>query len=161
MQLDHAIAFKCDSKLSCESAMEYTSAHDHKPTIIVSDTDQRRLTTLATDALERFPDAAQVLLSEMERAVVVTGEAVPANVVQMGSGVVFRSDNGETRRVSLVFPGQADIAAGKISILTPIGAALIGLSQGQSIAWKTRDGRFRELTILSVESMAVDAMAQA
>lgn len=84
--------------------MEYTFAQDQKPSIIVSDTDQSRLTTLATDALERFPQAAQELLSEMERAAVVSAEAVPPNVVQMGSGVVFRSDNGETRRVTLVFP---------------------------------------------------------
>ena len=141
--------------------MEYTFAPDQKPSIIVSDTDQSRLTTLATDALERFPQAAQELLSEMERAAVVSAEAVPPNVVQMGSGVVFRSDNGETRRVTLVFPGQADIAAGRLSILTPIGAALIGLSEGQSIAWKTRDGRLRQLTILAVEGVAADAMAQA
>lgn len=141
--------------------MEYTFAQDQKPSIIVSDTDQSRLTTLATDALERFPQAAQELLSEMERAAVVSAEAVPPNVVQMGSGVVFRSDNGETRRVTLVFPGQADIAAGRISILTPIGAALIGLSEGQSITWRTRDGRLRQLTILAVEGMAADAMAQA
>jgi len=141
--------------------MEYTFAQDQKPRIIVSDTDQSRLTTLATDALERFPQAAQELLSEMERAAVVSAEAVPPNVVQMGSGVVFRSDNGETRRVTLVFPGQADIAAVRISILTPIGAALIGLSEGQSIAWKTRDGRLRQLTILAVEGVAADAMAQA
>jgi regulator of nucleoside diphosphate kinase len=141
--------------------MEYTFAQDQKPSIIVSDRDQSRLTTLATDALERFPQAAQELLSEMERAAVVSAEAVPPNVVQMGSGVVFRSDNGETRRVTLVFPGQADIAAGRISILTPIGAALIGLSEGQSIAWKTRDGRVRQLTVLAVEGVAADAMAQA
>jgi regulator of nucleoside diphosphate kinase len=141
--------------------MEYTFAQRQKPSIIVSDTDQSRLTTLATDALERFPQAAQELLSEMERAAVVSAEAVPPNVVQMGSGVVFRSDNGETRRVTLVFPGQADIAAGRISILTPIGAALIGLSEGQSIAWKTRDGRLRQLTILAVEGVAADAMVQA
>jgi regulator of nucleoside diphosphate kinase len=141
--------------------MEYTFAQDQKPSIIVSDRDQSRLTTLATDALERFPQAAQELLSEMERAAVVSAEAVPSNVVQMGSGVVFQSDNGETRRVTLVFPGQADIAAGRISILTPIGAALIGLSEGQSIAWKTRDGRLRQLTILAVEGVAADAMAQA
>jgi regulator of nucleoside diphosphate kinase len=141
--------------------MEYTFAQDQKPSIIVSDTDQSRLTTLATDALDRFPQAAQELLSEMERAAVVSAEAVPPNVVQMGSGVVFRSDNGETRRVTLVFPGQADIAAGRISILTPIGAALIGLSEGQSIAWKTRDGRLRQLTILAVECVAADATAQA
>ena len=142
------------------NVMEYTFEHRQKPSIIVSHMDQRRLTTLATDALERFPEVAEELLSEMERADVVTAEAIPPNVVQMGSGVVFQSDNGETRRVSLVFPGQADIAAGRISILTPIGAALIGLSEGQCIAWKTRDGRSRQLTILAVEGMAADAMAQ-
>lgn len=141
--------------------MEYKFEHRQKPSIIVSDTDQRRLTTLATDALERFPEVAEELLSEMERADVVTAEAIPPNVVQMGTDVVFQSDNGETRRVRLVFPGQADIAAGRISILTPIGAALIGLSEGQSIAWKTRDGRWRHLTILAVEGMASDARAQA
>ena len=47
----------------------------------------------------------------------------------MGSTVIFRSEDGETRRVTLVFPGQADISKGKISILTPVGAALIGLSR--------------------------------
>ena len=140
--------------------MEYTEQYQ-KPSIIVSHTDQRRLTTLATDALERFPEIAEELLSEMERADVMIAEAIPPNVVQMGSGVVFQSDSGETRRVSLVFPGQADIAAGRISILTPIGTALIGLAEGQSIAWKTRDGRSRRLTILIVEGRAADAMAQA
>jgi regulator of nucleoside diphosphate kinase len=141
--------------------MEYKFERRQKPSIIVSDADQRRLTILATDALQRFPEVAEELLSEMERADVVTAEAIPPNVVQMGSDVVFESDNGETRRVRLVFPGQADIAAGRISILTPIGAALIGLSEGQSIAWKTRDGRSRQLTILAVEGMVADARVQA
>ena len=141
--------------------MEYKFERRQKPSIIVSDTDQRRLTILATDALQRFPEVAEELLSEIERADVVTAEAIPPNVVQMGSDVVFESDNGETRRVRLVFPGQADIAAGRISILTPIGAALIGLSEGQSIAWKTRDGRSRQLTILAVEGMVADPRVQA
>jgi hypothetical protein len=65
--------------------------------------------------------------------------------------VVFRSDDGQLRRVVLVFPGQADIGEGKISILTPIGTVLIGLSVGQSIAWLTRDGKSRRLTVVSVE----------
>ena len=143
------------------NVMEYKFERRQKPSIIVSDTDQRRLTILATDALQRFPEVAEELLSEMERADVVTAEAIPPNVVQMGSDVVFESDNGETRRVRLVFPGQADIAAGRISILTPIGAALIGLSEGQSIAWKTRDGRSRQLTILAVEGMVADLRVQA
>jgi transcription elongation GreA/GreB family factor len=122
-----------------------------KPQIIVSDADQGRLTTLAMDALDRHPLVATELLAEMERALIKPAWAVPAHVVQMGSTVVFRSDDGRLRRVVLVFPGQADIAEGKISILTPIGAALIGLSVGQSITWLARDGRSRQLTVVSVE----------
>jgi regulator of nucleoside diphosphate kinase len=59
-----------------------------------------------------------------------------------------------SRRIALVFPGQADIAAARISVVTPIGAAPIGLSEGQSIAWSTRDGRERRLTVLAVEPAA-------
>ncbi len=121
------------------------------PPIVVSEIDHERLTSLAAAAEERLPDVASVLQSEMERARVVPAGAVPADVVQMGSTVEFRSDTGQQRRVTLVFPGDADIAKGRISILTPIGAALIGLSPGQSIAWTTRDGRRHRLTVLSVE----------
>jgi regulator of nucleoside diphosphate kinase len=75
----------------------------------------------------------------------------------MGSTVQFKSDDGQQRRVILVFPGEADISQGKISVLTPVGAALIGLSEGQSIMWTTRDGRDQQLTVLAVEPMAVPA----
>jgi transcription elongation GreA/GreB family factor len=122
-----------------------------KPHIAVSDADQGRLTTLAMDALDRHPVVATELLAEMERALVKPAGSIPADVVQMGSTVVFRSDDGRLRRVVLVFPGQADIGQGKVSILTPIGAALIGLSVGQSITWLTRDGKSRQLTVVSVE----------
>jgi regulator of nucleoside diphosphate kinase len=54
---------------------------------------------------------------------------------------------------------SADIAQGKISILTPIGVALLGLSEGQSIAWKTRDGREQRLTVLAVEEAGEPAAA--
>jgi regulator of nucleoside diphosphate kinase len=79
---------------------------------------------------------------------------VPAGVVQMGSTVHFQSDDGRMRRVELVFPGQADISADRISILTPIGAALIGLTKGQSMPWRTRDGQVRRLTVMSVHAPA-------
>ena len=72
----------------------------------------------------------------------------------MGSTLRFTSDGGEDRRVTLVFPGEADIAEGKISILTPIGVALIGLSAGQSIDWTARDGRTHRLTVETVEAPA-------
>jgi regulator of nucleoside diphosphate kinase len=79
----------------------------------------------------------------------------------MGSKLRFTSDTGEDRRITLVFPGEADIAEGKVSILTPIGAALIGLSVGQSIDWTARDGRTHRLTVESVElpSVAADCAA--
>ena len=50
-----------------------------------------------------------------------------------------------------MFPGEADIADGKISILTPIGVALVGLASGQSMDWTGRDGRVHRLTVESVE----------
>jgi regulator of nucleoside diphosphate kinase len=120
-----------------------------RPSIIVSAADERRLTDVAITALDQAPEVAKELLLEIERAEVVP--TVPANVVQMGSTVEFTTEEGLSRRVTLVFPGQADITAAKISVLTPIGAALIGLSKGQSIPWMTRDGQKRRLTVLAVE----------
>jgi regulator of nucleoside diphosphate kinase len=104
-----------------------------KPGIIVSETDQRLLTDLATAAFHQGPAVARAHMAEMERARVVHDLSIPPNTVQMGSAVRFRSDDGRESRITLVFPGLADIAEGRISILTPIGAALIGLSEGQSI----------------------------
>jgi regulator of nucleoside diphosphate kinase len=121
------------------------------PPIVVSDADYERLVNLAAAVEERAPDVASVLQAEMERARVVPAVSFPADVVQMGSTVEFRSKTGQQRRVTLVYPGEADLAQGRISILTPIGAALIGLSPGQSIAWTARDGRRHELTVLRVE----------
>lgn len=127
------------------------------PKIVVSKSDQERLIDLATAAMQRHPQAAEELLSEMDRAEIVDAAAIPPTVVRMGTTVSFESDDGQKRRVTLVFPGEADISQGRISILTPIGAALIGLSEGQSITWTTRDGRAQTLTILAVEPPAPDA----
>jgi regulator of nucleoside diphosphate kinase len=90
-------------------------------------------------------------MGEMDRAKVIPSESLPLGIVRMGSTVEFESA-GQRRRVTVVFPGDADISQGKISILTPVGAALIGLSEGQSIMWMTRDGRSQQLTVLDVES---------
>lgn len=132
------------------------------PALIVSSTDHRRLMNLADAVEDRVPDVADVLRAELERAQVVAAGDVPTDVVRMGSIVEYSSDVDRRRRVELVFPGDADIAEGRISILTPIGAALIGLAPGQSIAWTARDGRRHSLTVLSVEppvAAPVDASA--
>ena len=62
----------------------------------------------------------------------------------------YRTRSGGGREVTLVYPDQADIDQGRISILTPIGTALLGLRAGQSIAWRTRDGRKDVLTVEEV-----------
>lgn len=121
-----------------------------KPNIVISQTDHSRLDRLASAAAERMPEASEELLSELDRARIVPDAALPAEVVQMGSTVEFKPDTGPARTVSLVFPEEADIAAGKVSILTPIGTALLGLRSGQSITWQARDGRRHELTIVTV-----------
>jgi regulator of nucleoside diphosphate kinase len=120
------------------------------PQIIVSNADYERLTDLATASLERQPDVAQELLSEMDRARVVDAKAVPANVVRMGSTVTFKSDDGQQRTLTLVYPADESLDAHRISVMTPVGAALIGLAEGQSISWTARDGRGHELTVLKV-----------
>lgn len=129
-----------------------------KPPIVVSDEDYVRLTKLATAALDRFPDVAEELQIEMERAQVLSTATIPEGVVQMGSTVEYHSDVEQRRRITLVYPGEADIAEGRVSILTPIGAALIGLSAGQSIRWVARDGREHELTVLKVEQPVPSAI---
>lgn len=69
----------------------------------------------------------------------------------MESEVVFRDDiSMQERSVTLVYPEAADVDTGKISILTPIGAALIGLSVGQTIEFQTPGGRWRSLTVMRV-----------
>ena len=121
-----------------------------KPRIFVTRTDYQRLTNLAAAVRERLPEVADELQIELARASIADADSISPDVVRMGSIVVFYCDSGPERRVELVFPVDADIAKGKVSILTPIGAALIGLSAGQSIVWRARDGRSHELTVVAV-----------
>jgi regulator of nucleoside diphosphate kinase len=123
-----------------------------KPSIAITHSDHERLSRLAESVSERNPALADELFAELERARVVADSSLAQSIIRMGSTLSFSTDAGESRRVTLVFPGEADIAEGKISILTPIGAALIGLSAGQSIDWTARDGRTHQLTVESVEA---------
>jgi len=92
-----------------------------------------------------------LLLGEIDRATIHSQDNIPPDVVTMGSEVVFLDENSGTERtVRLVYPGDADISAGRISILTPVGAGLIGLGVGQSIQWPDRGGAEHRLTIIEV-----------
>lgn len=125
-----------------------------KPNIRISQSDHARLSALASTVAARNPEASDELLAELERARVVADGWVSAGTVRMGSTVTFKPDTGDRKTVTLVYPGDADISEGKVSILTPIGTALIGLSAGQSIMWTARDGRRHELLVLGVNHSA-------
>ena len=124
------------------------------PSLVVSEADYDRLFLLAERARQRTPEVADGLLAELGRARVVDDTAMPADAVRMGSAVRFAMDGGEPQDVVLVFPGEADIAQGRISILTPVGMALIGLSKGQRIAWTDAHGRSHELVVRAVRPPA-------
>jgi regulator of nucleoside diphosphate kinase len=125
-----------------------------KPAISIARSEHQRLLKLAESQATRNPEVSEELLVELERAHIVDDVKLRAGVVRMGSTLRYTSDLGEDRQVTLVYPGEADIAEGKISILTPIGAALIGLSSGQSIDWTTRDGRVHRLRVETVVQQA-------
>jgi regulator of nucleoside diphosphate kinase len=125
-------------------------SHSLRPRITLCDTEHHQLLVLAMTGVGHPPDAGDELFRELDRARVVPENKLPGDVVRMGSRVTYRSDDGEVRTVKLVYPGQADIAAEKISVLTPVGTALIGLRAGQSITWLTRTGQKKVLTALSV-----------
>ena len=122
------------------------------PKIAITDIDFENLSRLANAAHDSMADVAEELLEELDRAHVVSARSAKANVVRMGSSLVYRLEDGAEREVTLVYPADADISLGRVSVMTPIGAALIGLSKGQSISWTTRAGKRQMLTVTSVEA---------
>jgi len=122
----------------------------NKPPIVVSEQDFDRLVALLDSLDRQQPVAAQELQAELDRAQIAPDDAMAPDVVRIGSTVVFVTAGAEPRRVTLVFPQAADIAQHRVSILSPVGAALLGLAPGQSIPWLGPDGRAHELTVLEV-----------
>ena len=131
--------------------MSATRAAMTRPQIHMIDSEAERLSELALNIETAMPQVSDLLLRETTRAKLHRASHMPVDVVTMGTEVEFRDEaSGVTRTVTLAWPHDADIAAGRISILTPIGAGLIGLREGQQILWPDRDGRERNLTIMRV-----------
>jgi regulator of nucleoside diphosphate kinase len=127
-----------------------TAGGEIKPRVTLTADDYQRLSLLARAAATRMPDLASVLTEELERAHVLA-EGRLEETVCMGSEVEFRDDStGKVQTVTLVYPNDADISQRRISVLTPVGTALIGLGAGDSITWETRNGELRQLTVLQV-----------
>ena len=106
---------------------------------------------LALRTEDRQPVVAAMLLEEIERAELHDPDSMPRGHVMLNSRVAFVDEKTQQmREVQLVMPGQANIAEGRVSILTPMGAALYGLAAGHAIEWPDLHGHYRPIRIVRV-----------
>ena len=113
-------------------------------TIYVTEPDYRRLTGLIEITRDRNGvdrEYVNTLEAELERAEIVDPKRIPANVITMRSKVRLKDlVSGESKVYSLVFPTEANFSEGKISVLAPIGTAILGYKLGDSIEWPVPSG---------------------
>jgi regulator of nucleoside diphosphate kinase len=117
--------------------------------IVITKLDRERIEKLLVSAK---PDLnIEMLKAELDRATIVPSEAIPPNVVTMNSRVRFEDmTTKDETEFTLAYPPMANIKAGRVSILSPVGAALLGLKTGDEIEWPLPLGRKRTLRIISI-----------
>lgn len=121
------------------------------PPITVSDRDYERLERLLDNPSYKNLPGIAALRVELDRAEIVDPEKVPPGVITMNSTARFvDEETGDEHEMTLVYPAEADGSAGKVSILAPVGSALLGLSVGQTIEWPLPSGRTARLRVLEV-----------
>jgi len=117
-------------------------------TVVLSAGDNARILSTLEKA---NAEVAEPLREELDAATILPDDELPPNVVNMGAEVIFRDlESGKSSRCTLVFPHQADAARNRVSVLAPVGAALIGLAEGATIAWPVPGGRVRRLQVVAV-----------
>jgi len=122
-------------------------------TIYITETDYERLTDLlqsGTAGSQRDNSNHHKLESELERAMIVDAKEIPRDVITMNSkAVLMDMDSKKEITHTLVFPSQADSAKNKISILAPIGMAMLGYRTGDIFEWKVPAGT-RRMKIIKI-----------
>lgn len=121
------------------------------PAITLTNLDHKRLSAIASAQSGQSAEVSRILSWELENALIIESAKISSNIVTMNSRVTVRDNaTGNTRIFTLVYPEDEDISIGNLSILTPVGAALIGLSVGETLEWTTRDGRDKEMTVVEI-----------
>jgi len=120
-----------------------------RPRLVIDERAYPRLLALAERARAQAPELADRLMEEIERAELRPSSEMPHDVVTLGSEVTFRQDE-RTQTVHIVAPEDADIERRRISVLTPVGAALLGLAVGQKISWPMPDKHSSVLEVVAV-----------
>lgn len=121
-----------------------------KPRLIIDERVYPRLLALAERARAQSPELAERLVEEIERADLRPSDEMPRDVVTLGSEVTYAQDD-RTETVRIVAPEDVDIDRRQISVLTPVGAALLGLSVGQQISWELPGKRVVVLRVVDVK----------
>lgn len=121
------------------------------PSLIISSHDFNRLEALLEPLALRHESAAVALLDELNRAEVLPPEQIPDNVITMHSTVDCVDEaTGEKHHLTLVYPNEADVEKGHVSVLAPVGSALLGLSLGQTIQWLAPGNRDLQLRVTGI-----------
>ncbi|WP_298144864.1 nucleoside diphosphate kinase regulator [uncultured Acinetobacter sp.] len=121
-----------------------------KPQIIISEQDLNRLETMLEHQPQLTP-TMQHLEDELARATVVNPQDVPANVVSMNARVLITiGQSAEPTEVVLVYPHDFKGEKNQVNVVAPIGAAILGLSEGQHIQWPQPDGHLMQVKIEKV-----------
>jgi regulator of nucleoside diphosphate kinase len=122
------------------------------PKIVISQQVLGRLDAmLGSTGYDHLGQLGSYLLGELARAQVVSDDALPPQVVSLHRKVRFRDDtSGRETEAVLAYPGEIGRLPHALSVLTPVGAALLGLSEGQTMAYRTPDGRRKSLTVVKV-----------
>lgn len=122
-----------------------------RPPIHLLASESDMIASLALQVEHRSPVIAAMLLEEIERAELHDAGTLPDSAVTLNSTIDFVDEKtNQLRTAQLVLPAEADISQGRISILTPVGAALYGLAAGDSINWPDLEGNDRRIRILRV-----------
>jgi regulator of nucleoside diphosphate kinase len=120
---------------------------DSRRKIIITNADRQKLGSLveSTEILDVVQRRyIEDLSEELERATAVEPQDVPPDVITMNSTVRLRDvDSGETLEYTLVYPEDADVQKNRISVLAPVGTAIIGYRKGDTIEWAVPKGRIR------------------
>lgn len=132
-----------------------------RPPITILRSDFMRLSLLAESLSHRNGELAEELYSELVRADVVDDSSQDVDFVRMGSALEYETASAGKRVITLVFPQSEDYGAGKVSILTPVGIALIGLRVGDSMEWRRPDGVVQRLKVTRILNPELETVGAA
>ncbi|WP_353190601.1 nucleoside diphosphate kinase regulator [Pandoraea pnomenusa] len=129
-----------------------STVNSQRPSITVSTLDIERLEALMAQAPRAALPYVEALETELARANVVDPEQMPADVATMNSVLRYRDlATQQEHRVTLVYPQHLAAAENGLSVLAPVGSALLGLRVGQSIHWQVPGGHLIELELLGID----------